>query len=337
MTLNDRVDQLQRLWQAAALPVPLIVVGGGRWGRTWLSVVSRARGSCRGLVIVGRSDPDDLRAWAAGRENLAGLQIAESLDEAIKVLPDAVAAIVASRPRDHLRDGLAALQHGLHVLVEKPLGDTAEAGRALLSAAENARRNLCIGTEFAFLPALQQCAAELGVNTTAINLRLDWHDQGQELRHGALKVRHGEVCLLVDLLSHAISIFQIFAPSAEFRVVQATQNTDGTEGYLQLDDASGGRYELVCGSAADKRVRALTIESGTKRARIDFSADVPTIIIDETSLPSSEDISAFSSTLRLELGAFLLDVTGDSARTFISSGAETIVPLQGQLESLLQS
>ncbi|HTM76301.1 MAG TPA: hypothetical protein VL133_01530, partial [Devosia sp.] len=86
MTLSDRTAQLQRFWQAATLPVPLIVVGGGRWGRTWLSVINGARGSCQGLVIVGRSNPDDLRAWAAGREEFAELQIAESMDEAVRVL-----------------------------------------------------------------------------------------------------------------------------------------------------------------------------------------------------------------------------------------------------------
>lgn len=252
--------------------------------------------------------------------------------------PDAAAAIVASRPRDHLPDGLVALQQGLHVLVEKPLGETEEAGRALLSAARNTRRSLCIGTEFAFLPALYQCAAELGLNNTAATkLRLEWFDPAQELRHGAFKVRHDEVDLLVDLLSHAVSIFQIFAPGVEFHVARATQNTEGTEGYLQLNDASGGSYELSCNSAAYKRVRTLTIESGTRRARIDFSSDVPAIVIDERNLEISEELLAFSSALRLELGAFLLDVTGRDAGSFISTGAETLVSLQGQVEGRLRS
>lgn len=338
MTPRDSIDQLTRFWQAAALPVPLIVVGGGRWGKTWLSVINRARGSCRRLAIVTRSNPDSLRAWVAGCEEFAGLQIAESLDEAVRALPDADAAIIASRPRDHLLDGLAALRHGLHVLMEKPLGDTGEAGRALLLAARDARRNLCIGTEFAYLPAFHQCAAQMGLNVTAVTkLRLEWHDPAQELRHGSLKMRHDEVGLLIDLLSHAVSIFQIFAPDAAFRIMQARQNSDGTEGYLQLRDAAGARYELVCRSAGDQRVRLLSMEDGAKQARIDFNSDVPTVIIDEKPLPLSKELAALPSTLRLELGAFLLDVTGNGAGTFISSGAEALVLLQGQLEGLLQS
>ena len=150
-------------------------------------------------------------------------------------------------------------------------------------------------------------------------------------------MRHDEIGLLVDLLSHAVSIFQIFAPGAAFRVAGATQNADGTEGYLQLDDLFGARYELAGRSAADKRVRLLTIESGTTRASIDFSADEPTIVMDGKSRPLSAEFSALSSTLRLELGAFLMNVTGRGPATFISTGAETLVSLQGQLERRLQS
>lgn len=339
MAPSSPVDQLQRFWQGATLPVPVVVVGGGRWGRTWLSVINQARGSCRDVVIVGRSNPNDLRAWLAGRDAFSGLQVAESLAEAADMLPAAAAAIVASRPRDHVRDGLSALQHRLHVLVEKPLAASGEMGEALLLAAQDARRHFCIGTEFALLPAFHQCAAALARKGAgrATRLHLEWHDAPQEWRHGATKQRHEEVPLLVDLLWHAVSIFQVFAPDAVFRVARAQQNTGGDGGMLQLQDDAGAPYELVCSVNASRRVRVLTINAGATRASIDFSSDVPGIIADGEKLTLSDELSAFGSTLRLELGAFFLHATGDGKPNFINSGAPTVVALQRQLEHLLQS
>ncbi|MGB3024326.1 MAG: Gfo/Idh/MocA family oxidoreductase [Paradevosia shaoguanensis] len=333
------MDQLQRFWQGATLPLPVVVVGGGRWGRTWLSVINQAHGSCRDVVIVGHSNPDELRAWLADRGDFNGLQVAESLAEATDLLPAAAAAIVASRPRDHLRDGLSALQHGLHVLVEKPLAASGAMGEALLLAAQDARRDLCIGTEFALLPAFHQCVAALARKGArkATRVHLEWHDPPQEWRHGAAKQRHEEVALLVDLMWHAVSIFQVFAPDALFRVVRAQQNTSGNEGILQLQDEAGALCDLVCSTNAGRRVRMLTIDTGATRASIDFSSDVPVIIIDGQRLPASDELSAFGSTLRLELGAFFLHATGDRTPNFISSGASTLVALQTQLEHLLYS
>src|SRR5262249_18518042 len=157
--LNDVISTLQQFWRTAALELPITIIGGGRWGRTWASVIATARGSARGITIAARTDPDDVCAWAAARADLAGLSIVSSLSEAITRDQQPVAAIIASRPRDHVDDGLAALSHRLDVLVEKPISVEVDKGYELLAATRAAGRVLAVGTEFAYLPALHQLAA----------------------------------------------------------------------------------------------------------------------------------------------------------------------------------
>ncbi|OPH82083.1 Gfo/Idh/MocA family protein [Nitrobacter vulgaris] len=324
-------SDLAAFWQMAATDLPVIIVGGGRWGRTWASVVAAARGSGRGITIAARTDPDAVRAWAAERRELAGICIAATLGEAMESGARPVVAIVASRPRDHIRDVCEALQLGLDVLVEKPISVDAQGGQYLLEAAQETGRVLAIGTEFAYLPALHQLAGEIAKRRAGpLRLCLRWDDVAGEFRHGAVKARHAEVGLLSDLLPHAFSIFQAFAPRADWRIVDASE--DRSRGRLEFADDAGGRYEFLCDVAARGRKRILKIERDAFNAMLDFGEAAPSIRIEGRRCAVDPQFAAMSSTLRLELGAFLAAVTHSIDTTFIISGMPVLLALQGQLE-----
>lgn len=336
MPLSDAAPPLAEYWHAAASPVPMVVVGGGRWGRTWASVIAKARGHSAGLIIAARTDAGSVRHWIEEQHGLGEAILVSSLGEALQASPRPVAAIIASRPRDHVRDGLEALKNGLHVLVEKPISPQADAGRPLLAAARSAGRVLAVGTEFAFLPAFHVAAAELASrDREAVQLALRWDDPVLERRHGGLKTHHEETSVLVDLLAHAVSIFRIFASGSEFHIIQASIAADGNSGHLALRDDSGGRYDLHCDRASSGRRRAIEITRGSASATIDFAEHPPAITTDGHSRDVGADLAALSSTLRLELGAFLMEVMGATASTPISAGIAELVRLQAELERAL--
>ncbi len=62
------------------------------------------------------------------------------------------AAVVASSNASHYAVAKACLEHGLHVLVEKPLTLRAQEAKELLELAEAKRRQLVVGYSFNFLP-----------------------------------------------------------------------------------------------------------------------------------------------------------------------------------------
>jgi predicted dehydrogenase len=295
-------------WNWAETRTPLVIVGGGRWARVWANVVSQARESADDIVMVTRNDPADLRDWLASREALHAIRVAGSVEQAFALIP-AQAAIVASHPRDHVADALAALDRGAHVMVEKPLSDIATSARALATAAGAADRVLAIGTEFAFLPALHQCARLLGpIAQRGLEMRLRWDDPSGEVRHGAIKMRHKDIPLLADLMPHALSIFGIF-DDGPLHLVNAHHDHDASTGRLILTGNSSGRYELLSNAQSDRRRRVLEIASAHKAARVDFSEELPTIVVDGVRHPIDPDLVRLTSTLRLELGAFMKDIS----------------------------
>ncbi|MBR0741404.1 Gfo/Idh/MocA family oxidoreductase [Bradyrhizobium liaoningense] len=290
------------------MPIPLVVVGGGRWGRTWLSVVVAARGSAEGVVLAARSRPDEVRTWAAARSELAGLTVVPTVAEAMLADRQPQAAIISSRPRDHIRDGMDALEHGLHVLVEKPVGVDPGAGRTLVAAAHHRKRILAVGTEFAYLPAFHQMSEEFA-GADGADMTLIWEDVENEVRHGATKARHEETGLLYDLMPHALSIFRVFGPNAGLRIGAAQESPDGCRGHIEFRDDRGGRHEFRCDTRATARRRLLELRTKSGHASVDFSGAHGLMTINGQPRTLDPRMSVMTSTLRLELGAFLLQVT----------------------------
>lgn len=320
-------------WNRAETRTPLVIVGGGRWGRVWANVVSQARGTADDIVMVTRSDPADLRDWLATREALSTTRTAGSIEQAFSLVP-AEAAIVASHPRDHVADCLAALDQGAHVMVEKPLSDIADSAGTLVTAARMANRVIAIATEFAFLPALHQCARLLGpVHQHGLHMRLLWDDPVGEVRHGAIKTRHKEISPLADLLPHAVSIFGVF-DHTPLRLVTADEADAVPSGRLVLSGGVGGHYEMLCNLGSDHRRRILEITNGRNIARVDFTMEMPTIVIDDIDCPIDMNLRRLTSTLRLELGAFMADIAGEQPATPITERILEHVRLAGELQQL---
>ena len=133
-------------------PLKLGLIGAGMIGRRHLSVIRPDPA----YVAAGIADP------AAGAESLArehGIahfaDAAQMLDE---VRPDGV--IVASPNQHHLAGGLACIERGIPVLVEKPLADSLADALRLTDAAAAAGVPVLVGHHRRHNPILRK-AAEL--------------------------------------------------------------------------------------------------------------------------------------------------------------------------------
>jgi predicted dehydrogenase len=334
------IETLEGYWQAAVEHVPIVIVGAGRWGRVLADVAAGARGSADLVALVARSNPQEVRTWQAeAPERRGGLIIAEGLDEALRPLAQRAAgarasAIIASRPRDHVADAQQALALGLPVLVEKPLSDDPEAGQALL--AEAARRSLPIGlgVEFSLLPALHFAAARLTAEGRAASrLVLEWDDPQHETRHGATKRPHDEIGLLADLLPHALSIGRIFAAGADWSVDDAEADGEDHRGFLRLRQGAALTLELTANrAAADRRRRLRLCEDDATIVEVDFTGE-PTVRVTERSGPLPRRFAVLTSTLRLELGAFLSDVRYPRSPSPVSAGLDIYPRLHAELNA----
>lgn len=121
-------------------PLPLCLVGCGGMGRRHLAgYAALARAGLARFELVGVTDlrPENARALAAEAEGLLGRrpEVYETAEDA--VAGGRVAALdLVTDPASHAEIAIPALEAGIPVLCEKPLGLTVRACRAMVEATE---------------------------------------------------------------------------------------------------------------------------------------------------------------------------------------------------------
>lgn len=141
-------------------------------------------------ALSGVYDPDQARAQAAAAEfGCAAFRTLEDLAAA------STAAVVAAPTIAHADVGLALMERGLDVLVEKPVAATLEEARRLVEAASRLQRILQVGHLERFNPAVQTLES-LGV----LPLFFEIH------RLSVFTPRSLDVDVVLDLMIHDLEI-----------------------------------------------------------------------------------------------------------------------------------
>lgn len=122
----------------------LVVVGTGIMGASH----ARVAASMRDVELVAVVDPDAKRGRAVA--HASGAAFLPSINE----LAEVDAAVIATPTEFHVQTATALLDRGVHVLVEKPIAADPVSARALIDAADRARRILMVGHIERFNPAV---------------------------------------------------------------------------------------------------------------------------------------------------------------------------------------
>ena len=199
------------------------LVGLGAMGRNHLRVLGEIEGA--ELVAVCDQDPAQLAA-AKRKYGVAGYATWDELFDASNV----EAAIIALPTRFHLEAGRAALEHGLHVFVEKPIAATIDEGRALVDAAARARRVLAVGHIERFNPAVRELKRRVAAGDLGRVFQI------HASRQGPFPARIRDVGVVVDLATHDLDVMQHVVGSEISRVYAEAEQRIHTE-YEDLLDA----------------------------------------------------------------------------------------------------
>ncbi|MEZ5117727.1 MAG: Gfo/Idh/MocA family oxidoreductase [Candidatus Nanopelagicales bacterium] len=129
-----------------ATPRRFLQFGTGWWGEGWAhEVASSERSELVGLVDVDRVSLDRV----ADQIGLPADHRFTSVDEALAAV-EADCALIVVPPADHAPVAMAAIDEGLHILMEKPFAPTPAHARPVVAAAEAAGRRLMISQTFRF-------------------------------------------------------------------------------------------------------------------------------------------------------------------------------------------
>ena len=180
----------------ADAPLRVGVVGVGVMG----SNHARVFADLPGVNLVGAADPDrKQRDFVTSALGCPGFASVEAL------LADGVDAVTIAAPTHvHQELALGCIEHGVHVLVEKPIAPSVEEGRAIIAAARHARVTLMVGHVERFNPtveAIKDAIRDEDILSIAIT------------RVGPFPPRMSNVGVVIDLAVHDIDLIRWFTES----------------------------------------------------------------------------------------------------------------------------
>jgi predicted dehydrogenase len=173
-------------------PLRIAVIGAGHMGRHHARTVAALAARGERLTLAAVADCDLARAQQLGAELHA-----IGTDDVSEAFGRADAAIVAAPTRAHFELVLAALAHGLDVLVEKPMAATLDQAEAMLQLATEGGRVLQVGHLEWFNPALRELRGKIGEPRY-----IEAH------RIGPFPERGFDVDVVRDLMIHDLDIVQ---------------------------------------------------------------------------------------------------------------------------------
>jgi predicted dehydrogenase len=135
---------------ASAQTVGLAVIGYGYWGPNLVRNFAKTEG----VEVVAVSDLDPAKLAGAKRLVPGILQTTDFRDLLTDTRIDAV--VIATPVHTHYEIALAAIRNGKHVLVEKPLAQTATQAQHLIEEAERRGRVLMVDHTFIYTPAVRK-------------------------------------------------------------------------------------------------------------------------------------------------------------------------------------
>ncbi|MCA1983059.1 Gfo/Idh/MocA family protein [Nocardioides nematodiphilus] len=241
-------------------PLGVAVIGAGYWGP---NLIRNFRASPEwDLVAVCDLDTERAREVVGAQS-----EIEVTGDLAAVLARDDVAAVAIATPaRTHRALAEQALRAGKHVLVEKPLADGVEAGRAMVELARHSGLVLMTDHTFCYTPAVQR-----------IRELVEDGSLGEILFVDSVRINLGlvqpDVDVFWDLAPHDLSILDYVLPGGLQPVGVSAQGGDPLSagksclGYLTLPLAGGAMAHVHVNWLSPTKIRQMVI-GGSKRTLV---------------------------------------------------------------------
>jgi len=236
-------------------PVRVGVIGIGNMGWHHARVLSLLKDA----ELVGVADLD------AARGELATQQFGcRWFADYAQLLEQVDAVCIAVPTLLHHRVGMACLQAGRHVLIEKPIAASQEEATELIKAADRAAVLLQVGHIERFNPAFRELLKVVaGEEVVVLEAR----------RHSPNPDRANDVSVVLDLMIHDIDLVLELAGAPVVRLAAAGgRSAEGPIDYVNatLAFANGVVASLTASKMAHRKIRSLSAHCRASLVETDF-------------------------------------------------------------------
>ena len=236
-------------------PVKVGVIGIGNMGWHHARVLSLLKDA----ELVGVADPDP------DRGHLAQEQFGcEWFPDHHTLLAEVEAVCIAVPTLLHHSVGLACLESGVHVLIEKPIAASQDEATALIQAAREAGRLLQVGHIERFNPAFRELT-KVVANEEVVVL------EGR--RHSPHSDRANDVSVVLDLMIHDIDLVLELAQAPVVRLAAAGgRSGEGPIDYVNatLGFENGVVASLTASKMSHRKIRSLSAHCPSSLVETDF-------------------------------------------------------------------
>jgi predicted dehydrogenase len=149
----------------------LLLVGIGGYGNSYVSALLDSIHHQNLFSITGAVDPNPAACERLGELKSRGVQIHPSL-ESFYSAGQADMAVICSPLHLHADQTCFALEHGSHILCEKPLCATPDQAKQMAAAQKQAKKHVGIGYQWSYSRAIQQLKADILAGTLGKPIRL---------------------------------------------------------------------------------------------------------------------------------------------------------------------
>lgn len=253
------------------------LIGAG-YIATWHADALRAT---PGVTVTAVADPNESAA-----QGLAGGVGARAFSSVGDMLRAGVCDAVHILTPPHLHEGIAieCLEAGVHVLVEKPVAESADATRRIQAAAETSGKCFHAGHNFLGLPSYEamKTAMRAGDYGRISGCEITWALPLAPLRSGPfnLWLLREPKNLLLELGPHLVAFAQdlfgdLTMTHAEVSKPALLPGDDPRPQYIRLFARAGG-VEVTFTVSMVETIddRSVTLRGSSARARMDFAQDV---------------------------------------------------------------
>ena len=237
------------------VPVKVGVIGIGNMGWHHARVLSLLRDA----DLIGVADPDPERGHMA-TEQFGCRWFADYRE----MLSEVEAVCIAVPTLLHHPVGLACLQAGLHVLIEKPIAARQDEATSLINAAHQAHRLLQVGHIERFNPAFRELI-KVVANEEVVVL------EGR--RHSPHSDRANDVSVVLDLMIHDIDLVLELAQAPVVRLAAAGgRSAEGPIDYVNatLGFENGVVASLTASKMSHRKIRSLSAHCRSSLVETDF-------------------------------------------------------------------
>ena len=180
------------------------------------------------------------------------------------MLPEVEAVCIAVPTLLHHAVGLACLEAGLHVLIEKPIAASQEEASALIAAASRNGRLLQVGHIERFNPAFRELI-KVVANEEVVVL--------EARRHSPHADRANDVSVVLDLMIHDLDLVLELAQAPVVSLAAAGGcSADGPIDYVNvtLGFANGVVASLTASKMSHRKIRSLSAHCRSSLVETDF-------------------------------------------------------------------